>query len=223
MSAVLNIGCPRLHEEIAALLGEAPKLKTFLLDIDSRFGDYFPAEDFAQYNMFNHHFFDSRGQKQYLNFITSNPAQDLLIVMDPPFGGMVEVLAHGLHAVLDDVGTECRILWVFPYFMQKLLSEQFPGFEMISYKVEYENHRKFKDTMPPPPQKTRVRGSPIRIFTNMRPDLVHLPKDEGYWYCEQVISKFDFELPSETMGASLSAKLSASPIVIFLDSVFRER
>ncbi|XP_015682619.2 rRNA N6-adenosine-methyltransferase ZCCHC4 [Protobothrops mucrosquamatus] len=56
---VLCVGTPRLHELIK--LEASPKgqmaMKSLLLDIDFRYSQFYPQEDFCHYNMFNHYFF----------------------------------------------------------------------------------------------------------------------------------------------------------------------
>ncbi|XP_025028902.1 zinc finger CCHC domain-containing protein 4 isoform X1 [Python bivittatus] len=56
---VLCVGTPRLHELIK--LEASPKQKNFmkslLLDIDFRYSQFYPEEEFCHYNMFNHYFF----------------------------------------------------------------------------------------------------------------------------------------------------------------------
>ena len=58
--------------------------------------------------MFNHHFFDeSEGRASYLNFLSSARQNDvsgskLLVVVDPPFGAMVELLLFGLFRISKD-------------------------------------------------------------------------------------------------------------------------
>lgn len=56
-------------------------------------GQFFPSGSFAFYNMFNNHFFQERGKKTLLEFLNSGEEDDIVLVMDPPFGGLVEVLA----------------------------------------------------------------------------------------------------------------------------------
>lgn len=42
--------------------------------------------------MFNHYFFEEEGKKVLVDFLQSNE-DDLILIMDPPFGGLVQVLA----------------------------------------------------------------------------------------------------------------------------------
>lgn len=56
---------------------------------------------------------------------------------------------------------------------------------MIIYQVDYDNHPLYKHG------KTGRKQSPVRLFTNISPKDIVLPKDEGYRYqqlgCDHVI------------------------------------
>lgn len=56
---------------------------------------------------------------------------------------------------------------------------------MIIYQVDYDNHPLYKHG------KTGRKQSPVRLFTNISPKDVILPKDEGYRYqqlgCDNII------------------------------------
>ncbi|XP_055342266.1 rRNA N6-adenosine-methyltransferase ZCCHC4-like [Paramacrobiotus metropolitanus] len=175
---VICVGCPRLHEEILASSTSTSGLCSFLLDIDARFSTFFPRKSFAHYNMFNHYFFEPADRRAYLNFIREKEPDDVIIVMDPPFAGIVQVLANSLQCIFADIGGQCSLLWIFPYYMEKHISREAPYLRMISYKVEYANHGKMRD------KSALTRGSPIRIFTNIQPELIQLPAQEGYWFCQ---------------------------------------
>ena len=160
-------------------------MSNYLLDIDGRFERYFAADQFAQYNMFNHHFHTTCGKENYMSFMNKGDLKDLLIVMDPPFAGRVEVLANNLRRVFADIGGECSVIWVFPYFLEKHVVREFPNFQMLDYKIEYDNHTKFKaqKASSSPTGLTNKRGSPVRLFTNMDPAMIQHPLEEGYWFC----------------------------------------
>ena len=174
---IINIGCPRLHEEVIAARNGS---KSFLLDLDNRLAQFFPHNAFAQYNMFNNHFFSETGRDDFQSYVAASSSKDLFIVMDPPFAGRVEVLAHNLRQLFSDIGGPCSVAWIFPYFLEKHIAREFPDFTMLDYKVEYDNHRKFKDA-----GKGETRGSPVRIFTNVTPSSVPHPADEGYRFCQE--------------------------------------
>lgn len=50
--------------------------------------------------MFNHHFFDKDTGKTLLqNFIQQSTPKSIAVVMDPPFGGLVQVIATSLRKI----------------------------------------------------------------------------------------------------------------------------
>lgn len=49
---------------------------------------------------------------------------------------------------------------------------------MVDYKVDYTNHKLYHSG-----EKGRKQGSPIRIFTNVPLNRIHLPESEGYRLC----------------------------------------
>ncbi len=66
---------------------------------------FYDREDFLLYNMFNHHFFDGiEGQAVYNQFLMESGmvGNNLALVMDPPFGGKVDVLCHTVQAIRAD-------------------------------------------------------------------------------------------------------------------------
>lgn len=130
--------------------------------------------------MFNHHFYKKSGRENYMSFVSRADLKDLLIVMDPPFAGRVEVLSNSLRRVFADIGGDCSVLWVFPYFLEKHVLREFPNFHMLDYKIEYDNHNKFKARKG---SSVNKRGSPVRLFTNMEPEKIKHPFEEGYWFC----------------------------------------
>jgi len=64
---------------------------------------------FCRYNMFNHYFFGGDASRntyfQFLSKCSSRDAVDILVVMDPPFGGHVAVLAHTMQCIAGDYET----------------------------------------------------------------------------------------------------------------------
>ncbi|XP_013389825.1 zinc finger CCHC domain-containing protein 4 [Lingula anatina] len=180
---VLCIGAPRIHEAIQSS-SRSQKMETLLLDMDHRYEQFYQLDQFCRYNMFNHHFF--RGDKSrevYTQFI-GLPGK-LVVVSDPPFGGRVEVLAHTLGLITKEwqevtgAKKELPVLLFFPYFLEPRILESLPSFTMLDYKVDYENHDKFHEG-----PTGRKHGSPVRIFTNINPSRIQLPKDEGYSFCK---------------------------------------
>lgn len=57
-------------------------------------------ENFSRYNMFNHHFFDGERSVQFLTkFLTGCSHDQVAMVFDPPFGGMVEALSVSIREI----------------------------------------------------------------------------------------------------------------------------
>ena len=54
----------------------------------------------CRYNMFNHHFFDEKGEEFFQAFLKEG-GEGLVLVTDPPFGGMVQPLAHTFNRIED--------------------------------------------------------------------------------------------------------------------------
>ena len=98
---VLCIGSPSVHEEIIGENIESNdfSLSSLLLDIDYRFEQFCSPKTFVRYNLFNHYFFgDSDAEVVFRDFICKD-ASGLVLVMDPPFGGYVEVIAHTMKQI----------------------------------------------------------------------------------------------------------------------------
>ena len=52
--------------------------------------------------MFNHYFLDGvKSEAVFHKFLSSNHGNDIVMVTDPPFGGLVEVLAAGVKWIMD--------------------------------------------------------------------------------------------------------------------------
>ncbi|MEE6462340.1 hypothetical protein FKM82_001564 [Ascaphus truei] len=185
---VLSIGTPRLHEliRLRAFEETKPKVKSVLLDIDLRYSQFYNEEEFCHYNMFNHHFFGGEAaQKVCQKFLQEDNGEGVLMVTDPPFGGLVEPLAFSFNRLREmwrissDTGgvKELPIFWIFPYFFESRILQFFPDFSMLDYQVDYDNHALYKHG------KTGRKQSPVRIFTNVPPESILLPASEGYRFC----------------------------------------
>ncbi|XP_041127088.1 rRNA N6-adenosine-methyltransferase ZCCHC4 [Polyodon spathula] len=122
----------------------------------------------------------------FRTFLLEENGERVVMVTDPPFGGLVKPLAHSFNKI----GAEWRIqeksehciqempmFWIFPYFFESRIKECFPTFTMLDYQVDYENHALYKHG------KTGRRQSPVRIFTNLSPGDIVLPVVEGYRFC----------------------------------------
>ncbi|XP_005094144.1 rRNA N6-adenosine-methyltransferase ZCCHC4 [Aplysia californica] len=193
-SHVLCVGTPRVHEAIQCNQKRGNlSLKSMLLDLDDRYGQIYPPSKFAKYNMFNHHFFEEDGLKMTSEFLCQGKDK-IVLITDPPFGGMVDALAAAFQKLSDmwrektlqssestpsSIDGKCMpIIWFFPYFMENRIVSQLPGMVMLDYKVDYENHALYKNDL-------KQKGSPVRIFTNIPQAMFVLPAEEGYWYCSK--------------------------------------
>ncbi|XP_076440714.1 rRNA N(6)-adenosine-methyltransferase ZCCHC4-like [Babylonia areolata] len=183
---VLCVGTPRLHEVLRALRREGnTQMSSLLMDLDSRYAQVYSKKVMCRYNMFNHHFFDPHGEDQFKSFVRE-AGRGLVLVTDPPFGGMVEALVTTLRKIEKTWKTEVLtdadlpVVWFFPYFMEKRVCECLPSLTMLDYKVPYDNHNLFQNVR----QGGRKKGSPVRIFTNLPLLSFPLPSSEGYWFCD---------------------------------------
>lgn len=183
---VLCVGTPRLHELIKLRQFEKnnPVIKSQLLDIDFRYSQFYSEEEFCHYNMFNHHFFGEKSAfEAFRMFMCQDNGVPIIMVTDPPFGGLVEALAHSFKKIVATWKTsqneddELPIFWIFPYFFEPRILQCFPTFSMLDYQVDYDNHALYKHG------NSGRKQSPVRIFTNLLPKTVILPAEEGYRYC----------------------------------------
>ncbi|XP_028420195.1 rRNA N(6)-adenosine-methyltransferase ZCCHC4 [Perca flavescens] len=186
---VLCVGTPRLQEliKLRNLDQKHKPMKSLLLDIDFRYAQFYSQDEFCHYNMFNHHFFDGEASSAVLQaFLQEADGQKVVMVADPPFGGLVKPLANTFSLISqswrklqtsDSSNTEMPMMWIFPYFLEPRILECFPSFTMLDYQVDYDNHSLYKHG------KTGRKQSPVRLFTNISPKDVVLPKDEGYRFC----------------------------------------
>ncbi|KAG9268051.1 zinc finger CCHC domain-containing protein 4 [Astyanax mexicanus] len=185
----LCVGTPRLHELIKVQSSEnksSDPMKSLLLDIDFRYSQFYGQDEFCHYNMFNHHFFNGEeASRVFLDFLTEDRSK-VVMVADPPFGGLVKLLGHTFSKISETwrkqqepgLGvSEMPMVWIFPYFFELRILECFPSFAMLDYQVDYDNHPLYKHG------KSGRKQSPVRLFTNLCPKDIILPKEEGYRFC----------------------------------------
>ncbi|XP_008322197.1 rRNA N(6)-adenosine-methyltransferase ZCCHC4 [Cynoglossus semilaevis] len=185
---VLCVGTPRLQEliKLRNLEQKHKPMKSLLLDIDFRYAQFYSQDEFCHYNMFNHHFFGGKASSSILqSFLKESDGEKVVMVADPPFGGLVKPLANSFSLISqtwkklqgDVVDTDIPMLWVFPYFFEPRILECLPTLTMLDYQMDYDNHPLYKHG------KTGRKQSPVRLFTNICPKDVVLPKSEGYRFC----------------------------------------
>ncbi|XP_018011447.1 rRNA N6-adenosine-methyltransferase ZCCHC4 [Hyalella azteca] len=183
---VLCVGVPSLHEAIAN--NETSLSATsMLLDIDTRYRNFFPLTSFVHFNMFNQHFFDgARARQRVITFLTG--AKNVCVACDPPFGARVELL-NVCFSYLADLWRDANglpphaqmsVLLMFPYFLEYQITENLPTFTMLDYQLDYINHDHYTSGS----KKAMKRGSAVRVFTNRPASVFPLPESEGYRRCE---------------------------------------
>lgn len=188
----LCIGTPRLHDFIQEQrkCKKNSKFNSYLLDMDARYGEFYSAEHFSRFNMFNQHFWASDFEaKKYIREMCD------IVVTDPPFGGVIDALAHTLKWVGDIrckhdeasgiagtamttmINGEFPTLFVFPYFSEKAVLATFKHMHMTDYVVNYVNHSVYNDFK-------AKRQSAVRVYSNMPPEKIVMPQTEGYRFCK---------------------------------------
>ncbi|XP_068870419.1 rRNA N6-adenosine-methyltransferase ZCCHC4 isoform X2 [Aphelocoma coerulescens] len=179
----------RLHEMIQSRASQEEEfsVRSLLLDIDFRYSQFYTEGEFCHYNMFNHHFFGGEAAHETCRkFLYEENGERVIMVTDPPFGGLVEALASSFKKLMamwketekeGHDNKEMPVFWIFPYFFESRILDFFPSFSMMDYQVDYDNHALYKHG------KTGRRQSPVRIFTNLTPNMIVLPEEEGYRFC----------------------------------------
>lgn len=87
-------------------------------------------------------------------------------------------------------------MFVWPYYLEDALTRALPSLAVLDYHVQYDNHRYAHGAVvsPPPPvahfsfhlstynsEKTK-KGSPVRIYTNVKRSEFRPPNDKDYRY-----------------------------------------
>ena len=93
---------------------------------------FYENDLFIRYNMFNNHFFSDK--QDYTKFL--NKSKKLLIIMDPPFGGIVKLIAHSIDQIKGDCPHKnVSVILFYPYFIESWIKKWQPELKMIDYKV----------------------------------------------------------------------------------------
>merc|ERR1719483_262123 len=152
------------------------------MDIDPRFANFYSQDEFIWYNFFNGHFFKgSEYAKRFQNFLIN--CDKLLIILDPPFGAKTALIHNSLTRVLDQLSSLSitatpHSMWIFPYYMERQISQHCPNLLMSDYRVTYNNHTQFGTGT-----GARKLGSPVRLFTDIPLRTLTLPGSAGYRHC----------------------------------------
>lgn len=172
---ILCVGTPTLHEHFR----NEPQVKSLLLDIEQVYEQFYGPDEFCWFNMFNN--FHFRGEQSETvvkdRLLTGSRCA---IVVDPPFGGLVDAVARTLEKFTEQAATldcELKVFWFFPYFNEKRIVAALPRLRMLEYAVDYENHADFTSG------GKRAKGSPVRMFTDVPLGQIPLPESGGYTFC----------------------------------------
>lgn len=65
---------------------------------------FYAPHQYQRYNMFNHFFYSSDGLKVCQQFLSESP-DTIAIVVDPPFGGIAQLLAMTIRKLWEVAGT----------------------------------------------------------------------------------------------------------------------
>jgi len=182
---VLCIGCPSVYECLPANLSS----QSMLLDLDPRFLSFYTSKRFLWFNFFNGHFFHGEESSTiFRDFLIS--CDNLLVILDPPFGAKTELISHSLSRVTDQlemlsISATVSTIWVFPYFMERQVKQYQPNLLMSDYRVTYSGHVQFGDKEDQV-AGARKLGSPVRLFTSIPLSVLVLPTSGGqYQLCGQ--------------------------------------
>jgi hypothetical protein len=131
--------------------------------------------------MFNNHLFES---PNHFNTFIKKTRNNLLIIIDPPYGGLVKLIANTLNNIKEQFKNDIdiSILLFYPYFTENWICKWLPTLKMIDFKVSYNNHKKYCNSKSNDDQK---KGSPARIFTNIEPNKIDLKSvdERSYYFC----------------------------------------
>ena len=170
LTRVICVGTTSIHESIQ-LKSQSTGLDSILLDLDHRLGQFFPSSKFIHYNMFNHHFLEGKkGEKKLANFIQKSEKQRLVLVIDPPFGGMIEALSESIKKICEIAGFEIPMILAFLDVNRQRIKDVIPRVRMTDYILKYK-------------RKSRMKFNRARIFTSLSLQSFKLPKEEGYKFC----------------------------------------
>lgn len=175
---VLCVGTPTLHEH---LRGEQrrPDVRSLLMDIEQAYEQFYGTDEFCWFNMFNNFYFRGE-QSEAVVRDTLATGSRCAVVVDPPFGGLVDAIARTVEQIAVQAAAldcELKVFWFFPYFNEKRIVAALPRLRMLDYAVDYENHAAFK-------HDKRAKGSPVRIFTDVPLGQIPLP-ESVYKFCPQ--------------------------------------
>ena len=145
---VLCIGCPSIFEKIEGV--KSSGIRSLLVDIDARFGNFYNNKKFLWCNYFNGHFFNGEADREsFRNFLIES--EKILLLIDPPFGAKTELISHSLDRTLNmldmfNMKASASVIWIFPYFMERQVLGSRGNMRMSDYRVTYRDHKQYGET-----------------------------------------------------------------------------
>jgi len=136
-----------------------------LLDLDDRFGAFFPRS-FYRYNMLS----GTALLPSEHEAIQSLLERCDVVIVDPPFSAPIEALAVTLSHIRRR-NSNVKLLLLFPYFQEKAVLQAMPDLHMLGYRVQY-SHKNYSN-----------ESTPVRIFTNIPLQRIPSPQEAGYTLC----------------------------------------
>ena len=73
-----------------------------------------------------------------------------------------------------------KIIWVYPYFMERQVISVDPGLKMSDYRLSYQDHPQFGVES----CEVKKQGSLVRLFTDISLDQLQLPSPD-YYLCPE--------------------------------------
>ena len=93
-------------------------------------------------------------------------------------------MKFNMYPLIFNPDNEIPTILIFPYFLEHQVNQNWKGFNMLDYKVDYDNHPVYKNRNHSNIRASK-RQSPVRLFTDIEPSKIILPKEEGYRFCQE--------------------------------------
>lgn len=178
LTNLICIGTTTIHECIQQNYIDK-NIRSILLDIDDRYSQFYLPSQFIHFNMFNYHFFDKSGLSMLEWFLRKSKPNEIALIVDPPFGGLMEALSQTVLKINELIQTiheldqsyQLKVLLIMPYYLEKMVVKNFQSVYMSDYRIIYMNHRKLKNS-----------NSSVRLFTNIEGTQLRLP-EKRYKFC----------------------------------------
>lgn len=176
LNRAICLGTPSIHEALQYKRLKGSNVDSILLDFDSRLAQFNISSRFVWFNMFNQFFFEGElGVKKLDKFIKKSKGKEMVIIVDPPFGGLIQLMAESMkfieRKISKIIDSKLTIILIMPYFFKPIINQSLPSLSLSDYKVSYLNHSRYSK-----------HSTPVRIFTNIPLKDFVLPSTE-YKFC----------------------------------------